>query len=52
MYLATADQVVDNSGDIAALEPQIDEIWKWLTSLPDLPPDQSPADPARERASN
>jgi dephospho-CoA kinase len=50
--LATADRVIDNSGDLAALEPQIDELWDWLTSLPHLPPDQSPADPARERASS
>ena len=50
--LATADRVIDNSGDLEALEPQLDEVWEWLTSLPDLPPDQSPADPARERAAS
>jgi dephospho-CoA kinase len=47
--LATADRVIDNSGDLEALEPQLDGLWDWLTSLPHLPPEQSPTDPARER---
>ncbi len=47
--LATADRVIDNSGKLEALEPQIDGLWEWLTSLPHLPPDQSPTDPARAR---
>jgi dephospho-CoA kinase len=50
--LAAADRVIDNSGVVEELEPQLDALWEWLTSLPDLPPDQSPADPARERAQN
>jgi dephospho-CoA kinase len=37
--LATAGFVVDNSGDLAALEPQIDALWQWLQTLPQLPPD-------------
>jgi dephospho-CoA kinase len=37
--LATAGFVVDNSGDLAALEPQIDALWAWLTALPQLPAD-------------
>ncbi len=37
--LATAGFVVDNSGDLAALEPQIDALWEWLQTLPQLPPD-------------
>jgi dephospho-CoA kinase len=36
---AMASFVVDNSGDIAALEPQIDALWEWLHNLPQLPPD-------------
>ncbi len=37
--LATAGFVVDNSGDLEALAPQIDALWAWLTALPQLPPD-------------
>ncbi|MFM2078868.1 MAG: hypothetical protein RJA49_2758 [Actinomycetota bacterium] len=37
--LATAGFVVDNSGDLAALEPQIDALWTWVTALPQLPAD-------------
>ncbi len=37
--LATASFVVDNSGDLEALEGQLDELWTWLTSLPQLPAD-------------
>ena len=32
--LATADRVIDNSGDRAALEAQVDELWAWLQTLP------------------
>jgi dephospho-CoA kinase len=31
---ATADRIVDNSGDRASLEAQIDELWAWLSTLP------------------
>ena len=37
--LAIADFVVDNSGTLADLEPQVDRLWEWLQSLPQLPPD-------------
>ena len=37
--LATADFVVDNSGELDALHPQIDALWEWLASLPQLPAD-------------
>jgi dephospho-CoA kinase len=37
--LAGAGFVVDNSGDLDALAPQVDALWTWLTSLPQLPPD-------------
>jgi dephospho-CoA kinase len=31
--LATADRVVDNSGDVASLDRQLDELWAWIASL-------------------
>jgi dephospho-CoA kinase len=34
-----ADFVVDNSGSVAELDPQIAELWAWLSSLPQLPRD-------------
>lgn len=37
--LATADFVVDNSGPVESLAPQVDALWEWLTSLPQLPSD-------------
>lgn len=37
--LATATHVVDNSGSLADLEPQIDRLWAELTALPQLPAD-------------
>lgn len=37
--LAGADFVIDNSGAVAALGVQIDRLWAWLTSLPQLPQD-------------
>jgi dephospho-CoA kinase len=33
--LEKADFVVDNSGDIAALEAQIGPLWEWMQSLPE-----------------
>jgi dephospho-CoA kinase len=35
--LAAADRVIDNSGDAAALRPQVDDAWKWIQSLPPEP---------------
>jgi dephospho-CoA kinase len=37
--LKDADFVVDNSGAVEDLDPQIDKLWTWLTSLPQLPED-------------
>ena len=34
-----ADFVVDNSGSVDELDPQIAELWAWLSSLPQLPQD-------------
>jgi dephospho-CoA kinase len=49
--LAIADFVVDNSGDIDALVPQLDTLWEWLGTLPQLPPDYVFA-PKRDTATN
>lgn len=43
--LKTADFVIDNRGTPADLEPQIDRLWDWLRSLPQLPPDYEPVAP-------
>ncbi|MXW60775.1 MAG: dephospho-CoA kinase [Acidimicrobiaceae bacterium] len=32
--IAIADWVIDNSGDLTALERNIDNAWEWITSLP------------------
>lgn len=37
--LAAADFVVDNSGVLASLEPQLERLWAWLHTLPQLPAD-------------
>ena len=39
--LRGADFVIDNSGNVEALAQQVDELWHWLTSLPQLPDDFS-----------
>ena len=43
--LDKADFVVDNSGGLEDLIPQIDLLWTWLVSLPQLPPDYEPITP-------
>jgi dephospho-CoA kinase len=37
--LKGADFVIDNSGEVADLDRQIDKLWGWLTALPQLPAD-------------
>ena len=37
--LAIADVVVDNSGNLDALEQQVDDVWRWATALPPAGPD-------------
>jgi dephospho-CoA kinase len=32
--VAIADLIIDNSGDLASLETQVDEAWQWMRSLP------------------
>lgn len=34
-----ADRVIDNSGDLASLEAQVNEAWDWATGLPPAAPD-------------
>lgn len=43
--LATASFVVDNSGAPDDLDPQIEQLWAWLTALPQLPADYEPSTP-------
>ena len=31
--LAKADVVVDNGGDLASLEAQVDRVWEWISGL-------------------
>jgi dephospho-CoA kinase len=45
--LSKADFVVDNSGSRNDLGVQVDALWDWLTSLPQLPPDFEPVPPKR-----
>jgi dephospho-CoA kinase len=49
--LEIADFVVDNSGDLSALALQVDVLWEWLESLPQLPADYVFA-PKRDAATN
>jgi dephospho-CoA kinase len=35
--IAKADRVIDNSGDLTALDAQIDELWEWLHGRPVAP---------------
>ena len=34
--LQLADRVIDNSGDRAALERQVDDVWAWMHTLPPM----------------
>ncbi|MEO7369640.1 MAG: dephospho-CoA kinase [Ilumatobacteraceae bacterium] len=37
--LAIADFVIDNSGHVDDLDRQLDTLWEWINSLPQLPDD-------------
>lgn len=43
--LAHADFVIDNTGDLAALDAQLDACWEWLQTLPPVPADFEPFAP-------
>lgn len=48
--LATATHVIDNSGSLADLVPQVDELWATLCALEQLPADwEMPARPTPPR---
>ena len=32
--IAIADRVVDNSGDLASLAAAVDDVWRWILTLP------------------
>lgn len=48
--LAKADFVVDNSGTRDDLAAQVDRLWTWLCSLPQLPADYEPVMPTARNA--
>ena len=33
--VAKADRVIDNSGTVDELEPQIEALWEWIDGLPE-----------------
>ncbi len=47
--LELADFVIDNGGDLAQLEAEVDRCWAWIGSL-DRPPPGTPVEPIRGRA--
>jgi dephospho-CoA kinase len=49
--LAKADVVIDNGGDLAALDAQVDACWAWMCSLP-RPEPGGPVLPIRGRGEN
>lgn len=42
--VAQADRVIDNGGDLAHLEAQVDDLWSWLHTLPASVPVAADAD--------
>ncbi len=44
--LELADRVIDNSGDVASLERQVDDIWAWMHTLAPLDGAAAGDDPA------
>ena len=48
--LAAADFVIDNSSTPDTLDGQIDRLWSWLTSLPQLPEDYEPSVPTAPKS--
>ena len=41
---AIADRVIDNSGSLEDLKPQVDDVWAWLVGLRDASPEGERAD--------
>ena len=44
--LELADRVIDNAGDLAALERQVDDVWAWMHTLAPLGGAAAGGDPA------
>jgi dephospho-CoA kinase len=50
--LAAADRVIDNSGDRDALAAQVDEVWRWILTLPPAPDEDPAPEPEPSTKSN
>ena len=47
--VAIADRIVDNSGDMSALEDQVAAVWEWAVALPPASPDAGEQVPPAEK---
>ena len=47
--VAIADRIVDNSGDMSALEDQVAAVWEWAVALPPAAPDAGEQVPPAEK---
>jgi len=47
--VAIADRIVDNSGDMSALEEQVAAVWEWAVTLPPAAPDAGEQVPPAEK---
>jgi dephospho-CoA kinase len=47
--VAIADRIVDNSGDMSALENQVAAVWEWAVALPPAAPDAGEQVPPAEK---
>lgn len=48
--VAIADRIVDNSGDMSALEEQVAAVWAWAVALPPAAPDAGEQVPPEPKA--
>lgn len=48
--VAIADRIVDNSGDMSALEEQVAAVWEWAVALPPAAPDAGEQVPPEPKA--
>jgi len=47
--VAIADRIVDNSGDMSALEDHVAAVWEWAVALPPAAPDAGEQVPPAEK---